>query len=286
MTVSTTKSNRTTIIGIIQILSGCALFFFFGMGALITKVWSFFVSGSGGMSLPLLLIGTIGGVFFLWRGIKNLNLASQFRKICRIIDKNDYIQLSTLEQRLSMNRSQLLSVLRSQLSKGFWPNAYLDIDNGAFMLNSTSPYLLLDSGNQETDELLKTANGFIHEMITCNLTISDSALKTQVERLSDIAKQIYGFIKKNPGKLRQVRQFTNYYLPTTVNLLKNYQDLQNQAIKGANIQESMQKIAGIMTTIETAFQKQLDDLYRDKTLDISVDIEVLQNMINNQDAIK
>ena len=280
------KATNAIVTGILQALAGCALFILFGIGALISMAWSLFASTTGTLTWALFLAGTVGGFIFLWRGVSNITLASRFRKINGIMGNNTYIQFSVLEEKLNYDRKELIKNLRRQISLGFWPDSYLDVDNGAFMLGYAPPYLATDSSRQDVNELLKTANGFIHDMITINLSITNPALKTQVELLINIAKQIYDFVKNNPEKIRQVRQFSNYYLPTTVNLLKNYQELQRQAIKGDNIQESMQKIAGIMMTIETAFHKQLDDLYRDKSLDISVDIEVLQNMINQQAAIK
>jgi hypothetical protein len=63
-------------------------------------------------------------------------------------------------------------------------------------------------------------------------------------------------------------------------LLRNYEDLSRQPVKGSNIKESMQKIEGIMDGILSTFRQHLDDLYRDKNIDISADIAVMENMID------
>ena len=74
----------------------------------------------------------------------------------------------------------------------------------------------------------------------------------------------------------------NYYLPTTVKLLKDYNEFRRQEAKGANITSAMQKIEGVLDTIINAFKKLLDDLFMDKALDVSVDIEVLEKMIKEK----
>ena len=43
---------------------------------------------------------------------------------------------------------------------------------------------------------------------------------------------------------------------------------------------SMAKIKGMMTSIEAAFNKQLSDLYSGKAMDVSVEFEVMQNMLD------
>jgi len=167
------------------------------------------------------------------------------------------------------------------MARGFWPDGYLDAEGGAFVLGYTHSEPLADSGDQAVDEILKTANGFLSEMRTVSLSVGNQGLKSQVERMTSIAEQIYALVKDDPTKATRVRQFSNYYLPTTVGLLRNYQELERQTSKGENILGSMQKIEGIMDCIEATFGKQLDDLYYDKSLDIYVDIKVMQNMIDN-----
>jgi len=65
-----------------------------------------------------------------------------------------------------------------------------------------------------------------------------------------------------------------------VNLLGDYLELQNQTVKSENMIESMEKIKGMMTSIEAAFNKQLSDLYSGKAMDVSVEVEVMQNMLD------
>jgi len=257
------------------------MFILLGLAALMSRVWSLLMSSPGTLSLALLLIGVAGGAFFLWLGIRNFRVVSYFNKITGIMGESTHIKLSDLEQNLNRDREHITKYLRLQIARGLWKDAYLDTEGGAFILGYSPPNLLDDTGDQTVDELLRTVNVFLHEMKTISASTIDTDMKAQGEHLIDIAEKIYAYVKENPAKIRQVRQFSNYYLPTTAGLLKNYRELEALTVKGDNITESMQKITGIMANIEKTFEKQFDDLYYDKSLDIYVDIEVMQKMIDS-----
>lgn len=46
-----------------------------------------------------------------------------------------------------------------------------------------------------------------------------------------------------------------------------------------NIRESKQRIEQVMDTLVTAFEAQLDRLFEDDALDVSTDIDVMENML-------
>ena len=86
-------------------------------------------------------------------------------------------------------------------------------------------------------------------------------------------------MKDHPEKLPQIRKFMSYYLPTTLKLLRSYDELSRQGVSGQNITGTMEKVEGMMDTIVLAFEKQLDGLFGDQAMDISTDITVLDNMM-------
>ena len=82
-----------------------------------------------------------------------------------------------------------------------------------------------------------------------------------------------------PAKLSQIRKFMNYYLPTTLKLLNAYDRMDSTGVSGDNISGTKGKIEDMLTTICTAFDKQLDALYGEEALDISTDITVMEQML-------
>ena len=87
---------------------------------------------------------------------------------------------------------------------------------------------------------------------------------------------------KHPEKLKQIRQFLNYYLPTTIKLMEQYVTLQNQSVKTENITEGMQKIEDLLDKVIVAFQRQLDALFESDVVDITADIRVMEQMMASE----
>ena len=93
------------------------------------------------------------------------------------------------------------------------------------------------------------------------------------------AKKIIACVVQDPEKLPQIRRFMNYYLPTTLKLLNAYDRMADVGVSGENIDGTKGRIEDIMQTIVTAFDKQLDALFGDEALDISTDIDVMEQML-------
>ena len=71
----------------------------------------------------------------------------------------------------------------------------------------------------------------------------------------------------------------NYYLPTTLKLLKSYSLMEKQSYQGENIQAARKKIESILDTLIHAFEQQQDRLFRSEALDVESDISVLETMM-------
>ena len=140
----------------------------------------------------------------------------------------------------------------------------------------------INTGNKELDEVLTTGTAYMAELNTLNMNIPNENINKKIDEMMRIGRNIFEFITKNPTEVRQIRKFMNYYLPTTINLLKEYEEFRRQGTKSESVLEAMKKIEGVLDTIVVAFNKTLDDLYKNKVLNISVDIEVLEKMIKEE----
>ena len=135
------------------------------------------------------------------------------------------------------------------------------------------------TGNAELDKMLKDGRLAIAEMKRLDDNIADETISAQIVRLEQVSQRIFDRVKEEPEKLPQIRRFLDYYLPTTLKLLNAYDRASSAGISGENVNATMTKVEGMMETIVTAFEKQLDSLYGSEALDISTDITVLENMM-------
>ena len=107
-------------------------------------------------------------------------------------------------------------------------------------------------------------------------------ISAQIDLIERLTAQIFDCVRKNPKKLSQIRQFLNYYLPTTIKLMEQYVTLQNQSLKTENITEGMQKIEDLLDKVIIAFQRQLDALFEADVVDITADIRVMEQMMASE----
>lgn len=135
------------------------------------------------------------------------------------------------------------------------------------------------TGNADLDKMLKDGRLAIAEMKRLDESIEDAAVSADIVRLQQVSEKIFARVKEEPAKLPQIRRFMDYYLPTTLKLLNAYDRASSAGISGENVDATKAKVSGMMKTIVTAFEKQLDALYGTEALDISTDITVLENMM-------
>ena len=140
----------------------------------------------------------------------------------------------------------------------------------------------VNTGNQELDELLETAGKYSEELVRLGTSITNEMIKSAIRDMVRIMGEIFGYVRLHPDKIRQIRQFVGYYIPTTIKLLNNYEEFERQRDKGENIKTSMKKIEEIIGSVKGAFEKELDDLFGDRALDISSEIAVMQKIIEEE----
>ena len=140
----------------------------------------------------------------------------------------------------------------------------------------------VSTGNRELDLVLKQGRGYIARMEELNGEIPDFKVSARIKQIEILTEKIFGYIEAHPEDIHQTRQMLSYYLPTTVKLLERYIELQNQGIRMGNIDEGMQKVEALLDKLAVAFQQQLDGLFEDDLVDITADIQVMEQMLASE----
>ena len=131
-------------------------------------------------------------------------------------------------------------------------------------------------------ELLDQGAQYVARIQELNEEIPDYKLSAQIRQIEILTQKIFDYVKMHPEKAKGIKQFMNYYLPTTIKLLEQYVVLQNQGLRMGNIDEGMQKIEDMLDKVIVAFQKQLDSLFESDVVDITADIRVMEQMMASQ----
>ncbi|MDR2908497.1 MAG: 5-bromo-4-chloroindolyl phosphate hydrolysis family protein [Oscillospiraceae bacterium] len=143
----------------------------------------------------------------------------------------------------------------------------------------------VSTGSQALDEMLEGMNAHVIALRKLDRAIAGK-LDGPVADILKTTEQIVAEVKKRPGSAADIRQFFAYTLPTTINLLNSYDELSRQPVAGENIKTAMWRIESMMDTIVDAFRRQLDALFRDRALDIDVELDVMRQMVGATDIAK
>ena len=138
------------------------------------------------------------------------------------------------------------------------------------------------TGNPEIDALLAERDKAVSEMRRLNDSIKDVKISAQITHLETTTGKIIGAVVEKPSKLPQIRKFMNYYLPTTLKLLNAYDRMDSTGVSGTNIDGTKGKIEDMLDTVCVAFSRQLDALYGEEALDVSTDIKVMEQMLQQE----
>ena len=136
-----------------------------------------------------------------------------------------------------------------------------------------------NSGDKTIDALIEEGRGKLDSLKTANAAIPDPEISKKLDRMVRAGEEIFSLLERDTTKAQAVRRFMNYYLPTADKLMSSYRLMQETGSGGENIARAMQSVENSLGMIADAFEKQLDNLYRDRTLDIETDIEVLETMM-------
>lgn len=135
------------------------------------------------------------------------------------------------------------------------------------------------TGNPELDEMIAQGRASVRRIQELNDEIPDFKISAQLKQIEILTSSIIDQVEKKEDKLRQTRQFMNYYLPTTIKLLEQYVQLQDVGMKGENIENGMKRIEDMLDKVIVAFQQQLDSLFEADVVDITADIQVMEQMM-------
>lgn len=145
--------------------------------------------------------------------------------------------------------------------------------------------ILPETGDAIADEVIRKGYELIEQIQEENDLIPDPALSKQMDDLERLCGQIFKTVAERPKKAPQIRRFMDYYLPTTLKMLKSYRVMDQREVTGQNAQEARSRIVKAMGVVLSACEKQLETLYHDDMLDVTTDIEVLEQMLKRDGLV-
>ncbi|MBP3521071.1 MAG: 5-bromo-4-chloroindolyl phosphate hydrolysis family protein [Oscillospiraceae bacterium] len=238
------------------------------------------------------LVGFLcGGLYMLGTGIGMTRKQKRLRLYIGVIGTRNSVFLSDLASAAGVSQKKVIDDLQDFLADGTLPMGYIDRASGRLVFtdqgfeHAAEPPKTEAKKDPEAEKKAQAAqedrdNDMLREIKRVNDAIPDPEMSRKIDRIGEITGKILDYQRRNPGKSGELRQFLNYYLPTTLKILQAYAQLEAQGVEGENISAAKERIEGMMDKVVEGFEKQLDQLFRADAMDIATDVEVLERMLD------
>ena len=188
-------------------------------------------------------------------------------------------------------KKKALKKLRSYIHKG-WLNAWLDDETETLYLTAEDYRAAKEKAaataaqpqpeKAETGDTplnLDTARRFAAVLEKEQQLMQDAQAREELAAMHKTTTAICDWLEAHPESQPKTRRFAEYYIPTTLKLLHTYNDVQGQ--QGENAETIRRDIAGILHTLNQAYENLYNNLLSDVAMDISSEIAALQGMLAN-----
>ena len=221
---------------------------------------------------------------------KNMNL---YADMAEGMDYKQGISVEMLADLTHQKKAKAIKALRKYIRKG-WLRAWLDEKAEKLYLTAEDYRAAQEAAaapkaqpqpepaeekTSETPLNLETARRFAAVLQQEKQLMQDAQGREELDHMQTTTTAICDWLEAHPESLPKARRFAEYYIPTTLKLLHTYNDVQGQ--QGENAEAIRRDIAGILHTLNQAYDTLYNTLLSDVAMDVSSEIAALQGMLAN-----
>ncbi len=279
---------------------GAAMMLPFVLGTLIPMLFrGISFGGIFGLIMEFLLFA--GGITLGFLGIRKKQRVQRFREYVEALQGKDFIEIARLAARTGKNTKFVKNDLQDMIDERWFLQGHLGTagDSDVLITSDETYKNYMESletqrraiaEEEANDELLaalseseraivREGEKYLTKIKEANDLLPGEVITAKLSRLENVIRRILDEVKKRPGTANDLRKLMNYYLPTTWKLLESYQEIEKEPFKTPQMITTQQQIEKTIDTVNDAFEKLLDELFRDTAWDINSDISVLNTML-------
>ena len=247
-----------------------------------------------GIVSSVLGLATAGFGWMTACGAARMKAGRQMGQFADYADSVDYhkgLPVSMLADLTHQKPKKVHKRLQKYIRKG-WLNAWLDDETETLYLTAedyraakeaaTAAAAQPQPEKAETSDTplnLDTARRFAAVLEKEQQLMQDAQAREELAAMHKTTTAICDWLEAHPESQPKTRRFAEYYIPTTLKLLHTYNDVQGQ--QGENAETIRRDIAGILHTLNQAYENLYNNLLSDVAMDISSEIAALQGMLAN-----
>ena len=247
-----------------------------------------------GIVSSVLGLATAGFGWMTACGAARMKAGRQMGQFADYADSVDYhkgLPVSMLADLTHQKPKKVHKRLQKYIHKG-WLNAWLDDETETLYLTAEDYRAAKEAvaaaaaqpqpEKAETGDAplnLDTARRFAAVLEKEQQLMQDAQAREELAAMYKTTTAICDWLEAHPESQPKTRRFAEYYIPTTLKLLHTYNDVQGQ--QGENAETIRRDIAGILHTLNQAYENLYNNLLSDVAMDISSEIAALQGMLAN-----
>ena len=252
-------------------------------------------------STAMTVAGLGAGVWLLSGGIRTLGRMSRFSTYVKTLGDKTYCELRKLASSVGKSQKFVKKELQRMIDDGLFLEGHMDAGKTSLITSDETYKHYQTSCRQQEErarieaqeaqaraasgispqvqEVLDKGNAFVQQIRACNDAIPGKEISGKIFRMEMLVGKIFQRAQEHPEVVPDLKKLMDYYLPMTVKLLNAYADMDAQPVQGETIRASKLEIENTLDTLNSAFEKLLDDLFRETAMDVSSDISVLQTLL-------
>ena len=247
-----------------------------------------------GIVSSVLGLATAGFGWMTACGAARMKAGRQMGQFADYADSVDYhkgLPVSMLADLTHQKPKKVHKRLQKYIRKG-WLNAWLDDETETLYLTAEDYRAAKEKAataavqpqpekveTGDTPLNLDTARRFAAVLEKEQQLMQDAQAREELAAMHKTTTAICDWLEAHPESQPKTRRFAEYYIPTTLKLLHTYNDVQGQ--QGENAETIRRDIAGILHTLNQAYENLYINLLSDVAMDISSEIAALQGMLAN-----
>lgn len=152
---------------------------------------------------------------------------------------------------------------------------------GVLLFNDKQKVDISSNITMEDKQTLKTAKELAIKMNSIINELEEPKIVQNARKICDTSNKIIETVEKKPNKLKNIRNFLNYYLPVTIKILERYDEIENQKLDTESAKRFMDSVEEMIDKIKKAFEEQLSNIYQTEMVDTDAELKVFESMLKS-----
>ena len=136
----------------------------------------------------------------------------------------------------------------------------------------------IENGEELEQKLIEAKEDY-ESILDSIRKIGNPEVRNEAKRLAETSSSVIRYLESNPQKIRQARQFIDYYQDSASKLLQKYIELEHSNLETEAICELKTNTYNTLSTLNEAFCGQFEKLMRGELTDMQAEHELLQKTV-------